>query len=437
MPVRSHLPVVAAAVIAVTVAAGAAPSSAPAGASPALTLTPASMTGTATPHRILGPFTLRNGTRAGYDVTVDAVLLTQLRSGAIVVRDDAAARRAAARLVSVQASRFTLPAGRARSVAAAVRAIPRRQGVYAGVLFAARPRASAAAGAQITNLLRLDAGQLLAPRARRPRFSVEPIRAEQAGRQRLRLAVGVENGGNVLGRVNGHVDVLDASGRRVLRARVEPTRILPGATVDVSAPLGGRLGPGRYRLGGRVVIDGRPRRVAGAMELFGVNTIRAEDAVLTALESPTAVAGRPLTLAATFRNTGNVPYAPVAVVDVRRLGADGAGETSRPVMTSRLDVGRAAPGKVGRISGRLRLPQGRAFQLTVRLLAGHRELDAQAVRVDVHDAPSLGARIAAFLRENALVLLAAGLALLLAGAACAIAYVARLKARLAAAPRRR
>jgi hypothetical protein len=74
------------------------------------------------------------------------------------------------------------------------------------------------------------------------------------------------------------------------------------------------------------------------------------------------------------------------------------------------------------------LPEGRAFQLNLRLMAGDRELDAQAVRVDVHEPPTLATRLEEFLRNNAVIIIAAAFALLLAGAAVTIRYVARLKA---------
>jgi hypothetical protein len=164
------------------------------------------------------------------------------------------------------------------------------------------------------------------------------------------------------------------------------------------------------------------------MDLFGVNTVRAQDARLTALRSPTATIGSPVDVEATFRNTGNVPYAPGAVVEIRPI--DAHGRLAPPVAPHALEVEQVRPGGQGRISGSVRLPPGRAFQLNVRLMAGARELDAQAVRVDVHEAPTLAARLEEFLRTNAVVIIAAVLILMLAGGASAIVYVARLKARL-------
>jgi hypothetical protein len=395
----------------------------------ALTLSPTKTTGVATEGRVLGPFALRNGTNVTYDVTVGAVLLGQRPSGAVLVRDDPASRRAAARMIGLQARRFTLPAGRTRSVAGVVKHVGSRHGIYAGILFSARPRRRAAAGAQITNVLRINAGQFLAPRQVRAAFATGAIRAEQAAPQKLRLQVPVANRGNILGRITGHVDVRDAGGRRVLRAPVTRTGIVPGASVDVPAPLSGRLGRGRYTLEAKLVSRGRTLRARGTMELFGINTIRSEDARLTSFDSPHATKGSPVEIRARYRNTGNVDFAPGARIDVRAIGAGGVPAAS-PLRSESLDVTTVAPGREGRIRGSIQLPEGREFELTLHLMAGDRELGVQAVRVEVRERPSLADRLEAFLRTNALAIIAAAFGLLLVGAVLTVRYVLRLKARI-------
>lgn len=428
---RSHLPAISTLVLLAAVAVAAPTPAIAAAASPsprlsALTLSPTKTIGTAVGGRVLGPFSLRNDTRVAYDVSVDAVLLGERRSGAILVRDDAASRRTASRLLGLQVRRFSLPAGQIRSVSGVVKHVAAGEGVYAGILFSARPRTRAAAGAQITNVLRINASQLLAPRHPRPAFAPGRIRAEQAGPQKLRVQIPVDNRGNVLGRVTGHVDVRDAGGRRVLRVPVTRTAILPGVTVDVPAPLRGSLGPGRYTLRAELLTNGRRWHASGSMDLFGTNTVRTEDARLTGLDSPKAVKGEPVEIRAAFLNLGNVPYAPQARVEVRPIDPRaGLGAlTASHVLT----VGSVRPGREGRITGSISLPEGRAFQLNLRLMAGDRELDAQAVRVDVHEPSTLATRLEEFLRNNAVIIIAAAFALLLAGAAVTIRYVARLKA---------
>jgi hypothetical protein len=407
-------------------AASAAPS--PKGLS-ALTLSPSRTVGVAAGGGVLGPFGLRNGTDADYDVEVTAVLLGQARSGAIVVREDIASRRLARRLLGVQTRRFSLNAGQARSVAGVVKPVAKREGIYAGMLFSARPRARKAAGARITNVLRLVASQYLAPREARPSFAPGAIRAEQAGPKKLRLQIPISNRGNVQGKLGGRVIVRASGGKVVLRAPVKETGVLPAAIVDVPAKLGGRLAAGHYTLVAKLKHRREEVRAVGVMDLVATNTVPTEAAIVTGFTAPKAIAGEKLEIKAGFRNTGNVPYAPGARVEVRAIDANGEA-LGAPIGSHPLTVASAAPGREGKISGSIALSDGKAFQLTLRLMDGDRELDARDARVDVVESPSLASRVHEFLLANALVLLIAASALMLAGAALGIAYVARLKARL-------
>jgi hypothetical protein len=133
------------------------PASAVAKAPERLTLTSAPVRGHAVKGRVLGPFTLRNTTRVAYDVATFPVLLTQSRDGGLSVRDDARARRAAARKLAVPTPRFRLEPGRARSMPAAVVQAPAAQGLYAGILFASRPDTAAptGGGTQLINVPRV------------------------------------------------------------------------------------------------------------------------------------------------------------------------------------------------------------------------------------------------------------------------------------------
>jgi hypothetical protein len=425
---RSHLLAGGAALLAAAISS-LAPGGAAAQSPSALTLSPTKAVGMADKGRVLGPFSLHNGTLADYDVKVSAVMLGQRRSGEIVVLDDAQSRRRAGRAVGLQLDRFTLKAGRARSVAGIVRRSSPRRGVYAGLLFSSRPRhtTSDPGRAQITNVLRLNASQYLDPRHAHAAFSAGLIRAEQVAPRRLRLQIPVANRGNVLARMTGRVDVRDANGKRVLRAPVGRTGILPGATVDVPAPLAGRLAAGRYTLSATLHGRGRLLRASGTMVLYGVNTVRSEDARLTAFASPTATKGDPVEIKARFRNTGNVLYRPGARLEVRAIDVNGEA-VGNPIRSQLLAVEAAAPGHQGEITGSIHMPEGRAFQLTLHLLAGGRELDVQALRVDVREAPPLGSRLQELLRTNAIIILAGLLGLMLAAAAVTFRYVARLKA---------
>jgi hypothetical protein len=215
----------------------------------------------------------------------------------------------------------------------------------------------------------------------------------------------------------------------VLRVPVARKGVLPGVTIDVPALPERRLGPGRYHLDARLHGAGRVLRAHGAMTLYGVDTVRSEGARLTRLDSPAAIADRPVELRGSFLNTGNVRYAPAARLEVRAVDAGGT-VSSVPVASRFLKADAAAPGREGAITGSLTLPEGRAFQLTLRLLAAGRELGVQSVRVEVRDPPALTDRLSDLLRRNAIVLLAGAFGLLLLGATLTLRYVARLKAAL-------
>jgi hypothetical protein len=395
---RRHLLLLAGLALLAAAPAAAAPASRPPIA--ALTLSPTMSAGLAKPGRVLGPFALTNGTGVVYDVQVAAVMLGQTRTGGIAVLDDAASRRAAARMIGLQVSHFRLGAGQARSVAVVVKKVRRRDGAYVGVLFSGRPHARPAKGAQIINVLRLNASQFLAPRVARPAASIGAIRPEQAGRGRLRLQIPVANSGNVLAGVAGHVDVRDATGHRVLRARVKRAGVLPGMTVEIPVALHGRLGKGHYTLEARLAGKAIRLRGSATMDLAAVNTVPTEAARLTGFASPRARMGSRLEISGRFLNTGNQPYAPAARLEVERVDAHGA-----PVAPQSLKVANAGPGRQGRIGGSVTLPEGEAFKLTLRLMAGSRELDVQTVRVDVRQAPALSARVVGFLRTNAIAIL--------------------------------
>jgi hypothetical protein len=235
------------------------------------------------------------------------------------------------------------------------------------------------------------------------------------------------NHGNILAPVSGHVLVRDAAGKRVDDLPVTPVEILPGATVDVAAQVRRLLQPGRYGLEAILHASGKTLRVRGAMRLFGVNEIRTENAVLSELQPVKAESGHPLKVIAAFRNTGNVRYAPTAQVQLRAVDAQGV---VGPVLTTRtLNVEVADPGAQGRIGGSVDLPEGqKTIDVTVRLLAGDRELDSQSTRAVVHTPPSLMQRLDEFVRAHAMAIVAALAALLLVMAGLGIGYVRRLKA---------
>ncbi|MCA1700468.1 MAG: hypothetical protein LC790_16840 [Actinobacteria bacterium] len=226
---------------------------------PSISLTPSQFPGVLSGGVRIGPISLTNGTTVPYRVRAFPVLLGQHRDGGLFVRDDAASRARAARLVAVQTRRFDFPRGAARSVLARIRRIPRSRSLYGGVLFQATPRGKQSG--QITNVLQLNASLLLDPPPALRRLSFEAdegVRAEPAGRRRLQLLVPVKNRGNVYRGAAGELVVRDSSGAVVARAVLGRRRILPGATVELPATVRNLLPAGSYQLSATIRGGRRP-----------------------------------------------------------------------------------------------------------------------------------------------------------------------------------
>jgi hypothetical protein len=221
--------------------------------------------------------------------------------------------------------------------------------------------------------------------------------------------------------VSGRVSVVDAAGKVRARVKVSRTGVLPGASVDLPAKVRAKLTTGRYTLRAALT-DGHHHRFSahGTMELFGTNTVRDDSATLTAFRAPDALKGKDIKIHAAFRNTGNVPGAPRATLDLQ----DADGRTLRRIP---LRASTARPGTTGTIDGTLPLPHGTHFGLTLHLATGAREVDSRSVTLTVRSRPSLASRLSAFFRDNVPLVLAAAFALLLAGATVLIRYIARLR----------
>lgn len=398
---------------------------------PSISLTPSRAEGEATAGSPVGPFTIQNGTQDRYSVRVFPILLGQRPDGGLVVRDDAAALADARRLLRVQVRRFGLAPGGARSVLALVKRVPASGAIYGGVLFQARPSGEPEGGGRITNVLQLNASLLLRPARQRLRFASDRIRAEQAGPRRLRLLVPVTNRGNADAAVSGTVAIRDARGKRIGEERLRGFDILPGATVELPAVVKQKLRPGAYTLAATLEAGGRTLRSRGALRLFGVNQIRTQGARLLDFPSPEAYTGEKFDVRATFENTGNVDYAPQAVLEARPVARGGRG---RVALTEPMRVEEAAPGEKGKLTASVTLSdEAESYALTVRLLDGKRELDARSVSVTPAEKPPLLERVGDTLTENALPIIAALAALLTLAAIVGIRYVRRLRAAAAEA----
>jgi competence ComEA-like helix-hairpin-helix protein len=378
-----------------------------------INLAPARAEGAVARGISVGPFTLSNRMREGYDVTVFPTLLGQRRDGSLFARSDPAARASARRLLTRQVRAFALAPGAARSVLARVKRVPARgRGLYATLVFRATP-ARRPAGQAIRNVFQLNASLLLDPRRPRVRFHAGAIRTEQAG-PGLRSFVPVRNTGTGIAPVRGRLVVRDAAGAVVSTVRLATKRILPGAVVDLAAPLRRRLPTGAYTIQAR--LQGGPRDVTahGSLRLFATDHVATRSARITSFGTPTAYRGEDVEIAGRFRNAGNVPFAPRGVVEVTRLGDD------RPLRRVALRVERVAPGRIGSFSAKLALPgAARSYGLTVRLLDGRREVDERTTSIGVVERPPLSRRVQDAITRNAVPLVVL-LVLALVGASAAL-----------------
>jgi competence ComEA-like helix-hairpin-helix protein len=378
-----------------------------------INLAPARAEGAVARGISVGPFTLSNRMREAYDVAVFPTLLGQRRDGSLFARSDPAARASARRLLAEQVRGFPLAPGAARSVLARVKRVPLGgRGLYATLVFRATP-AHRLAGQAIRNVFQLNASLLLDPRRPRVRFRAGAIRTEQAGTG-LRSFVPVRNTGTGIAPVGGRLVVRDAAGAVISTVRLATKRILPGAVVDLAAPLRGRMPRGAYTLQARLQGGRREASAQAALRLFATDRVATRAARIASFGTPTAYRGEDVEIAGRFRNAGNVPFAPRGVIEVMRLGDD------RPLRRVPLRVARAAPGKLGSFSAKLALPGAeRSYGLTVRLLDGPRELDERTTSIGVVERPPLSRRVQDAITRHAVPLVVL-LVLALVGASAAL-----------------
>ncbi len=398
---------------------------------PSIHLQPARAEGVVANGQGVGPFTIANLTPDAYSMRVFPVLLGQSRDGGLFVRDDQASLALARRRLGAQVRGFPFGPGAARSVLGRVRHVPAGQGFYGGILFRANPSLATTRRQQLRSILQLNARLILNPRHAVVRWSTGAVRAEQDGRRRLRLLVPVTNRGNTFAWVHALVRVRSATGRVLAMRPARPFRVLPGATVELPVRLSGPVfATGRYRLSAAVRGGGRLLGAFGSMELFGPNEVRTERARLIDFPAPRAYIGDDTKVKASFLNTGNVPYAPPAQIEVRPLIG---GHPGPVVARAKLEGDRVAPGRRGEVEGSVKLPPvARSYELTARLLKGGQEADSRANSVTPVKRPPLTARIKDYVTEHAMLIVA----LLVAGFAIAGAFVGRYIRRLQAAARR-
>jgi competence ComEA-like helix-hairpin-helix protein len=396
------------ALAALMVSAVSATGAAGAGVPGTISISPSRTAGKALARKTYGPITLTNSTDKPLAVRVVPSLLRQDLTGAIFVDQSAAARARAAALIQPQVRSFVLaPGGTARSVLALLRRVPGSGSVYGGLLFQSQPQGKVKAQ-QIQQVFRINGSLYLDPTARRAhvRFGGQPMHAEQAAPRVLSLITPIVNRGNWALKVSGEIRVLDSSGRlRYRQAEKSIDVVLPTAVVELRRRMAQPvLAPGVYQLRGSWrTSHGERFRTSGTMRLFAPNAVATRGAKLTDVSTGPAYYGDPVSVRTKFRNTGNVAFAPTALVTVRRLG-----KGSHAVFAqTRVTPSRAAAGTAGSFGVNVHTPPGKeAFEVGVQVFDGKRLLDSRTLSLLPQKKPSLWKRTTAWITDHALLLVA-------------------------------
>jgi competence ComEA-like helix-hairpin-helix protein len=390
----------------------------------ALTIQPSRIARVAKVGLRLGPIALTNTTQTAYTVGVFPVLLDQTFAGAVIVDDAHAAKVVARRLIAIQNPHFDLAPGRAASTLAAIKRVTAGHYVYGGVLFSATPRQGASSSQPIEQILRLNSSLFLdpPPPLRRLDFRVRPTYAQQAGPRRLRLITAVTNRGNYYAPASGRLFLRDLRGRLLAKMDLNRLKILPGKDVGLQALLAEPVLPaGVYIVNGLVRSGAHRFKSSSRIRLYGPNTVRSENARFVDFASPRAERGKPVDVTATFRNTGNIRFAPRAKLEITPLDPKGVAGSTR-VVPMRAQI--VDPGRVGEVTARIDPGSARAVDLTARLIVNGQVVDERSVGISFVAHRSAWQRFRDWLSDHALLLLALVLLALIA-----VALVARRAAR--------
>ena len=386
-----------------------------------LTIIPSEAEGVAALGARIGPFEITNSTGTPYEVKVFPVLVGQDLSGALLVRQAPRELKLAAKSLRVKEDRdFELKPGDSRAVSAKLIRPVSNKGFYGGVLFQGTPPPESG-GAQVTQVLQLNARVYLEPAAedQRPKAELTDLRVEQNGSDRLQALISFANTGNTVLSPTGRLEVRADNGDIVFVGRTDGLDVIPGATVELPVDLGGRiLEAGSYEVEATVQTDGQSLQIRRPFELFGPNEVATKAAEIVSFEPPQAEEGTKTEVAVSYMNTGNVDFLPEVELTVSGIDSPMALESSS-----------SSPGEEGSAAGSVQLEGVSPQQLTVRLLAEGRELDRSSVSVTPTASRPLTERVSDWLVENALLLMAFLIGLVIAMAITFTVVVRRRRAR--------
>jgi len=239
------------------------------------------------------------------------------------------------------------------------------------------------------------------------------------------VSVPITNRGNYFVDTTGAFDVRDASGTVRFSGTLSRIKILPGATVVLTAPITTQLSPGTYSLNARLQAAGSHFGAGGTMRLFGVNEVATENARINSFPAPKAYKGEKTDISVSYTSTGNVPFTPRVQFEVRSATPNGPGPLIKTIPGTAAKINPRSLG-TARASYAVSATGG-PFLITARIFAGNRQLDARDVSVTPVAAPSTWKQVTDFITEHALLLVVLLAGLLVVGAVATRLYVLRLK----------
>lgn len=179
----------------------------------------------------------------------------QARSGAVSTNP----RKTLLAYVRPNPSEFSLAPGATRQVSIALMRMPSRHSLYGGIEVVGKTNSSVRNGVKVA--FRLVDSLRLNPPARKRVLRVHVGKLSVHGNHRKgRVLLEVKNTGNTVDPISASVRITGGRGGKLytLGANATPTRIVPGAVVDMPlASLHGSLPAGSYRVSGSITQDGR------------------------------------------------------------------------------------------------------------------------------------------------------------------------------------
>lgn len=394
-----------------------------------LTLSPSQAHGIARVGEAVGPFGLQNFTPLGYKLDIVPTLLQQDLDGTISVDQRSKVLAEAKQLLTGRERAQLLGPGDRVLARSRILAL-RDDSLYAGLIFRAVPTEKGKSPiqqvAQIGASIYLDPPRPL----RRVQFSALTPRGENRGRK-LFLIAPFRNTGNYFTQLNVKATVRDASGKIVFTHFTKPLKVLPGFTVEFPVEVTTVLPAGRYEITSSGLALGKVWRAKGPLVLYGPNQVATRNARLVGDPRASGYQGEPESISATWRNTGNIRYAPTVRYELR-TGNDIS--VTRPVRTGMLTADPADAGKTASIQGAIPVPEGRGpFTVTLKLYDGSRQLDSGNVSFFRTKKPSWWHRFTDWLKHHVAILLLGLLLIVLVVAALLVRRARRQAATAAAA----